>query len=287
VRFKRFSDLTWRSIAREGLAMKRSGDLTWAQVLMAANTPMLLKAAMVDGRPDAGVMASGQVVGVIEDLPSVDELKASGLLDTRPAMAVLPTDSALGQGGSSGAVVLGDLDALVDWWAERLVAAAAPLIEAIRGLLPFGRRCLWGGLADRVAYPPLALARRMGRDGAAAWAEATALIDALARHAPVRFARPKPFVVGGPCGEVWFSVKGTCCLRYRTAFQADPCGASHCNSCPILDDAQRLARWRAHLQIPEGDALAVLRSSRPASLSPATSAEHANSAEQDSFVNNP
>ena len=38
---------------------------------MAANTPMLLKAAMVDGRPDLGVMASGQVVGVIDDLPTV------------------------------------------------------------------------------------------------------------------------------------------------------------------------------------------------------------------------
>jgi len=39
-------------------------------VLMAANTPMLLKAAMVDGRPDLGVMAAGQVVGLIDDLPS-------------------------------------------------------------------------------------------------------------------------------------------------------------------------------------------------------------------------
>jgi NAD(P)H-dependent flavin oxidoreductase YrpB (nitropropane dioxygenase family) len=29
-----------------------------------------LKLAMVDGRPDLGVMASGQVVGVIEDLPT-------------------------------------------------------------------------------------------------------------------------------------------------------------------------------------------------------------------------
>jgi NAD(P)H-dependent flavin oxidoreductase YrpB (nitropropane dioxygenase family) len=41
---------------------------------MAANTPMLLKAAMVDGRPDLGVMAAGQVVGLIEDLPSCAEL---------------------------------------------------------------------------------------------------------------------------------------------------------------------------------------------------------------------
>jgi NAD(P)H-dependent flavin oxidoreductase YrpB (nitropropane dioxygenase family) len=48
--------------------------MTWSQVLMAANTPMLLKAAMVDGRPDLGVMASGQVVGLLDDLPSCKEL---------------------------------------------------------------------------------------------------------------------------------------------------------------------------------------------------------------------
>jgi NAD(P)H-dependent flavin oxidoreductase YrpB (nitropropane dioxygenase family) len=35
---------------------------------------MLLKATMIDGNIDAGVMASGQVVGVIKDLPTCDEL---------------------------------------------------------------------------------------------------------------------------------------------------------------------------------------------------------------------
>jgi NAD(P)H-dependent flavin oxidoreductase YrpB (nitropropane dioxygenase family) len=59
---------------REGRAMRQSQDLTWSQVVMAANTPMLLKAAMVDGRPDLGVMASGQVVGLIGDLPTVADL---------------------------------------------------------------------------------------------------------------------------------------------------------------------------------------------------------------------
>ena len=50
--------------------MRKTQDLTWTQVLMAANTPMLTKAAMVDGRVESGVMASGQVVGVIDDLPT-------------------------------------------------------------------------------------------------------------------------------------------------------------------------------------------------------------------------
>jgi NAD(P)H-dependent flavin oxidoreductase YrpB (nitropropane dioxygenase family) len=72
--FRKLSGTTWRALVREGLAMKRSGDYSWSQVVMAANTPMLLKAAMVDGRPDLGVMASGQVVGMLDDLPSVADL---------------------------------------------------------------------------------------------------------------------------------------------------------------------------------------------------------------------
>jgi NAD(P)H-dependent flavin oxidoreductase YrpB (nitropropane dioxygenase family) len=74
IRFHRLSGISWRDMLREGRAMRKSQDLTWSQVVMAANTPMLLKAAMVDGRPDLGVMASGQVVGVIDDLPTVAEL---------------------------------------------------------------------------------------------------------------------------------------------------------------------------------------------------------------------
>jgi NAD(P)H-dependent flavin oxidoreductase YrpB (nitropropane dioxygenase family) len=73
-RFRRLSGLRWRDLLREGRAMRTAQELTWSQVLMAANTPMLLKAAMVDGRPDLGVMSSGQVVGLLDDLPTVAEL---------------------------------------------------------------------------------------------------------------------------------------------------------------------------------------------------------------------
>ncbi len=74
VAFQRLSRTPWRSIVGEGLAMKRGQELSWSQVLMAANTPMLLRAAMVEGRSDLGVMASGQVVGLLDDLPSCAEL---------------------------------------------------------------------------------------------------------------------------------------------------------------------------------------------------------------------
>jgi len=74
VAFQKLSGTSWSSFVREGLAMKKNAELSWSQVVMSANTPMLLKAAMVDGRPDLGIMSSGQVVGLLEDLPSCQEL---------------------------------------------------------------------------------------------------------------------------------------------------------------------------------------------------------------------
>ncbi|WP_206503715.1 NAD(P)H-dependent flavin oxidoreductase [Streptomyces chrestomyceticus] len=72
--FRKEAGTGWARTVRDGLAMKRGAGLTWSQVLLAANTPMMLRAALVEGRTDAGVMASGQVAGVIEDLPSCAEL---------------------------------------------------------------------------------------------------------------------------------------------------------------------------------------------------------------------
>ena len=63
-----------REVEKRVDGMRKNQDLSWSQVVMAANTPMLLKAAMVDGRPDLGVMSGGQVVGVIDDLPTCEEL---------------------------------------------------------------------------------------------------------------------------------------------------------------------------------------------------------------------
>lgn len=73
-RFKKLSRMTWPSMIRDGMAMRHGKDLTWSQVVMAANTPMLLRAGLVEGNIDAGVLASGQVAGILEDLPTCAEL---------------------------------------------------------------------------------------------------------------------------------------------------------------------------------------------------------------------
>ena len=72
--FKKMSGMTWRELVADGRSMKHGSDRTWSQMVLAANTPMMLKAGLVEGRTDAGVLASGQVVGVIEDLPTCEEL---------------------------------------------------------------------------------------------------------------------------------------------------------------------------------------------------------------------
>jgi NAD(P)H-dependent flavin oxidoreductase YrpB (nitropropane dioxygenase family) len=73
-KFKKLSGMTWLSMVKDGLAMRHGKELTWSQVVMAANTPMLLKAGLVEGNTGAGVLASGQVAGIINDLPSCAEL---------------------------------------------------------------------------------------------------------------------------------------------------------------------------------------------------------------------
>ncbi|MFV5996938.1 NAD(P)H-dependent flavin oxidoreductase [Streptomyces sp. NPDC056231] len=88
--FRRESGMSWPQMVRDGLAMKHGKDLTWSQILLAANTPMLLKASMVDGRTDLGVMASGQVAGLIDDLPSCAELLDRLMAEARAALSALP-----------------------------------------------------------------------------------------------------------------------------------------------------------------------------------------------------
>jgi NAD(P)H-dependent flavin oxidoreductase YrpB (nitropropane dioxygenase family) len=70
--FRKLAGRSWTSLLREGLAMRRSRSLS--QVVLAANTPMLIRTAMVDGNAEQGVLATGQVAGLIDDLPSCAEL---------------------------------------------------------------------------------------------------------------------------------------------------------------------------------------------------------------------
>lgn len=98
-KFRKYTGLSWLEMAREGLAMKKRMDLSWAEVIMAGNTPMLTKATLVDGQLDAGILPTGQVVGVIGDLPTAAELveriigEAGAVLDRLSGGAAAPTSA--------------------------------------------------------------------------------------------------------------------------------------------------------------------------------------------------
>ncbi len=75
-RFRKETGARVGSLLREGRAMKEGNELTWAQVVMAANAPVMTKAALVGGRTDVGVLPTGQVVGVLDSLPAVADIVA-------------------------------------------------------------------------------------------------------------------------------------------------------------------------------------------------------------------
>lgn len=73
-RFKQHMDVSFLELLRQGLSMATSSDTTIAQTIMAANAPMIIQQSMVHGKPEEGVLPSGQVAGLIDDLPDCETL---------------------------------------------------------------------------------------------------------------------------------------------------------------------------------------------------------------------
>lgn len=72
--FAKLSGTPLKALVTSGLEMRKTQGLTWAQMALAANAPMMTKAGVVDGQLDAGILPTGQVVGSIDELPTVAEL---------------------------------------------------------------------------------------------------------------------------------------------------------------------------------------------------------------------
>ena len=94
--FARQSGTSMADLLRTGLAMRSQQELTWSQVALAANAPMMTKASVVDGDLDVGILPTGQVVGSIEDLPSVAELIDGIVADASAALHRVCSGSDLG-----------------------------------------------------------------------------------------------------------------------------------------------------------------------------------------------
>jgi NAD(P)H-dependent flavin oxidoreductase YrpB (nitropropane dioxygenase family) len=114
-RFRKLTGTPAGDLVREGLAMRRNHGLSWSQMAMAANAPMLTRAALVEGRPEVGVLPTGQVTGIVggdaADLPTVADLvdqviteaeaTLTRLTATQPAPEARPIDRGTGARTSS------------------------------------------------------------------------------------------------------------------------------------------------------------------------------------------
>jgi NAD(P)H-dependent flavin oxidoreductase YrpB (nitropropane dioxygenase family) len=74
LRFASQSGLSPLDLVRTGVQMHGEQDLSWSQVALAANAPMMTKASVVDGDLEVGILPTGQVVGAIAEAPSVAEI---------------------------------------------------------------------------------------------------------------------------------------------------------------------------------------------------------------------
>lgn len=89
--FRKETQTSLLSLLREGRAMRKANELSWSQIVMAANAPVMTKAALVDGRTDVGILPTGQVVGLIDRIPTVAEVMESMITGANEVIERLAT----------------------------------------------------------------------------------------------------------------------------------------------------------------------------------------------------
>ena len=87
--FRKYTGASISSLLKSAVAMSRSDDMTAAQAIMSANAPMIIQKAMVEGHPSEGVLPSGQVAGVIDELLSCEQLVSSIVKDAEHGLKQL------------------------------------------------------------------------------------------------------------------------------------------------------------------------------------------------------
>jgi hypothetical protein len=186
------------------------------------------------------------------DAARLDEVSVSA-----PVVVVAPDDR---DAGAAGATVVEPPDVagqLRHVAVEALVDVFAPVVDAVRARAPFGRRGMWGTLADHVAEVAVRRARERDADVQAAWEAASVLLDDLATVQPHARTRPRRQVVASRRGPQVVVAKGTCCLVYKAGAPVGDRGAAArriapdaCSSCPLRPELDRARRFTAWLDAP-------------------------------------
>ena len=87
--FRKHTGATLFGLLKSAIAMSKDDDMTAAQAIMSANAPMIIQKAMVDGDPAHGVLPSGQVAGVIDELLSCENLIQSIVAEAEQRLTLL------------------------------------------------------------------------------------------------------------------------------------------------------------------------------------------------------
>lgn len=87
--FRKYTGASLFGLLKSAIAMQRDDGMTAAQAIMSANAPMIIQKAMVDGQPQLGVLPSGQVAGVIDELLSCEDLIAGMVTEAEARLTFL------------------------------------------------------------------------------------------------------------------------------------------------------------------------------------------------------
>lgn len=72
--YRKYTGMSIVQLLKSAIQMRSGGQMTAAQTIMAANAPMVIQKAMVDGKPAEGVLPAGQIAGAIDSLLSCEQL---------------------------------------------------------------------------------------------------------------------------------------------------------------------------------------------------------------------
>lgn len=74
LKFRSLTETSLSELIKSGISMRRTQKMKWSQIALAANAPLLTKAALLDGHPEVGILPTGVGLGVIDSAPSCEEI---------------------------------------------------------------------------------------------------------------------------------------------------------------------------------------------------------------------
>lgn len=89
--YRRLSEASLLQLLRSGLSMRWSERLTRTQLLMAANAAVLVRKGIIQGDAVNGILPTGQVTGLIDDVPTTAELIERIMAEATATLSTLTT----------------------------------------------------------------------------------------------------------------------------------------------------------------------------------------------------